>query len=160
MTAIVHALERFFAGLPLPLLEGWGLFAYVVGLALAVIVERVLGRPRSLMAAQVRTTVGPGIVSAFMNNTPVVALLGSQNPVLFAPSGTGHTVLQPPHSASSPETGNSTPLSSQPVVVQVIVQRSGAVSVVIVLLRACVAKIDDRTGRAARATDCLGCSGR
>ena len=43
--------------------------------ALAVIVERVLGRPRSLMAAQVRTTVGPGIVSAFMNNTPVVALL-------------------------------------------------------------------------------------
>ena len=43
--------------------------------ALAVIVERVLGRPRSLMAAQVRTTVGPGILSAFMNNTPVVALL-------------------------------------------------------------------------------------
>ena len=43
--------------------------------ALAVIVERVLGRPRSLMAAQLRTTVGPGIVSAFMNNTPVVALL-------------------------------------------------------------------------------------
>jgi ADP-heptose:LPS heptosyltransferase len=28
--------------------------------------------------------------------TPVVALLGSQNPVLFAPSGAGHTVLQPP----------------------------------------------------------------
>ena len=43
--------------------------------ALAVIVERVLGRPRSLMAAQVRTTVGPGILSAFKNNTPVVALL-------------------------------------------------------------------------------------
>jgi di/tricarboxylate transporter len=43
--------------------------------ALAVIVERVLGRPRSLSAAQLRTMVGPGIVSAFMNNTPVVALL-------------------------------------------------------------------------------------
>ena len=43
--------------------------------ALAVIVERVLGRPRSLAAAQLRTMVGPGIVSAFMNNTPVVALL-------------------------------------------------------------------------------------
>ena len=43
--------------------------------ALAVIVERVLGRPRSLSAAQFRTMVGPGIVSAFMNNTPVVALL-------------------------------------------------------------------------------------
>jgi ADP-heptose:LPS heptosyltransferase len=28
--------------------------------------------------------------------TPVVALLGSQNPVLFAPAGAGHTVLQPP----------------------------------------------------------------
>lgn len=43
--------------------------------ALAVIVERVLGRPRSLAAAQARTMVGPGILSAFMNNTPVVALL-------------------------------------------------------------------------------------
>ncbi len=43
--------------------------------ALAVIVERVLGRPRSLAAAQLRTMVGPGILSAFMNNTPVVALL-------------------------------------------------------------------------------------
>ncbi len=28
--------------------------------------------------------------------TPVVALLGSQNPVLFAPQGPGHAVLQPP----------------------------------------------------------------
>ena len=28
--------------------------------------------------------------------TPVVALLGSQNPVLFAPPGDGHIVLQPP----------------------------------------------------------------
>jgi len=43
--------------------------------ALSVIVERVLGRPRSLTAAQLRTMVGPGIVSAFMNNTPIVALL-------------------------------------------------------------------------------------
>ena len=43
--------------------------------ALAVIVERVLGRPRSLTSAQLRTMIGPGIISAFMNNTPVVALL-------------------------------------------------------------------------------------
>ncbi|MFM8413279.1 MAG: SLC13 family permease [Planctomycetota bacterium] len=43
--------------------------------ALAVLVERTLGRPRSLAAAQIRTMVGPGILSAFMNNTPVVALL-------------------------------------------------------------------------------------
>ena len=43
--------------------------------ALAVFVERVLGRPRSLATAQLRTMVGPGILSAFMNNTPVVALL-------------------------------------------------------------------------------------
>jgi di/tricarboxylate transporter len=43
--------------------------------ALAVLVERVLGRPRSLTQAQLRTMVGPGILSAFMNNTPVVALL-------------------------------------------------------------------------------------
>ena len=38
---------------------------------------------------------GPMHVAAAVG-TPVVALLGSQNPVLFAPSGTGHTVLQPP----------------------------------------------------------------
>jgi di/tricarboxylate transporter len=43
--------------------------------ALAVVVERVLGRPKSLAAAQIRTMIGPGILSAFMNNTPVVALL-------------------------------------------------------------------------------------
>jgi di/tricarboxylate transporter len=43
--------------------------------ALAVFVERVLGRPRSLAKAQFRTMFGPGILSAFMNNTPVVALL-------------------------------------------------------------------------------------
>ena len=43
--------------------------------ALAVLVELVLGRPRSLTQAQLRTMVGPGILSAFMNNTPVVALL-------------------------------------------------------------------------------------
>ena len=42
---------------------------------LAVLVERALGRPRSLAAAQLRTMIGPGILSAFMNNTPVVALL-------------------------------------------------------------------------------------
>ena len=43
--------------------------------ALAAIVDRVLGRPKSLGAAQLRTMVGPGVVSAFMNNTPVVALM-------------------------------------------------------------------------------------
>ena len=43
--------------------------------ALAVLVDRALGRPRSLAAAQVRTMVGPSLLSAFMNNTPVVALM-------------------------------------------------------------------------------------
>ena len=43
--------------------------------ALAVIVDRVLGRPASLAAAQLRTMIGPGVLSAFMNNTPVVALM-------------------------------------------------------------------------------------
>ncbi|MBM4022332.1 MAG: SLC13 family permease [Planctomycetes bacterium] len=43
--------------------------------ALSVLVERVLGRPRSLTSAQLRTMVGPGILSAFLNNTPIVALL-------------------------------------------------------------------------------------
>lgn len=43
--------------------------------ALAVLVDRTLGRPRSLAAAQVRTMVGPSLLSAFMNNTPVVALM-------------------------------------------------------------------------------------
>jgi di/tricarboxylate transporter len=43
--------------------------------ALAVLVDRVLGRPRSLAAAQLRTMIGPGVLSAFMNNTPVVALM-------------------------------------------------------------------------------------
>jgi ADP-heptose:LPS heptosyltransferase len=38
---------------------------------------------------------GPMHIAAAVG-TPVVALLGSQNPALFAPSGAGHTVLQPP----------------------------------------------------------------
>jgi len=38
---------------------------------------------------------GPMHVAAAVG-TRVVALLGSQNPVLFAPCGPGHTVLQPP----------------------------------------------------------------
>jgi len=38
---------------------------------------------------------GPMHVAAAVG-TPVIALLGSQNPVLFAPPGEGHTVLQPP----------------------------------------------------------------
>ena len=43
--------------------------------ALATLVDRVLGRPATLAAAQFRTMVGPGVLSAFVNNTPVVALM-------------------------------------------------------------------------------------
>jgi di/tricarboxylate transporter len=43
--------------------------------ALAALVDRVLGRPASLASAQFRTMVGPAALSAFMNNTPVVALM-------------------------------------------------------------------------------------
>jgi len=43
--------------------------------ALAALVDRALGRPLSLASAQMRTMVGPAALSAFMNNTPVVALM-------------------------------------------------------------------------------------
>ncbi|MEO1993456.1 MAG: SLC13 family permease [Pirellulales bacterium] len=43
--------------------------------ALQTIISRLLGRPRSLATAQLRTMIGPGILSAFMNNTPVVAIM-------------------------------------------------------------------------------------
>jgi len=43
--------------------------------ALQTIINRLLGRPRSLATAQLRTMIGPGILSAFMNNTPVVAIM-------------------------------------------------------------------------------------
>jgi di/tricarboxylate transporter len=43
--------------------------------ALAALVDRGLGRPKSLAAAQMRTMVAPAALSAFMNNTPVVALM-------------------------------------------------------------------------------------
>jgi di/tricarboxylate transporter len=43
--------------------------------ALQTIIGRLLGRPHSLATAQIRTMIGPGILSAFMNNTPVVALM-------------------------------------------------------------------------------------
>jgi di/tricarboxylate transporter len=43
--------------------------------ALAAVVDRVLGRPATLSSAQLRTMLGPAAVSAFMNNTPVVALM-------------------------------------------------------------------------------------
>jgi di/tricarboxylate transporter len=43
--------------------------------ALAALVDRTLGRPESLASAQMRTMVGPAALSAFMNNTPVVALM-------------------------------------------------------------------------------------
>lgn len=43
--------------------------------ALATVVDRALGRPKSLASAQFRTMLAPAVVSAFMNNTPVVALM-------------------------------------------------------------------------------------
>jgi di/tricarboxylate transporter len=43
--------------------------------ALATIVDRVLGRPTSLGSAQLRTMLAPAALSAFMNNTPIVALM-------------------------------------------------------------------------------------
>ena len=43
--------------------------------ALAALVDRALGRPASLASAQMRTMIGPAALSAFMNNTPVVALM-------------------------------------------------------------------------------------
>ena len=43
--------------------------------ALAALVDRTLGRPTSLAQAQIRTMVAPAALSAFMNNTPVVALM-------------------------------------------------------------------------------------
>jgi di/tricarboxylate transporter len=43
--------------------------------ALAALVDRALGRPQSLASAQRRTMVAPAALSAFMNNTPVVALM-------------------------------------------------------------------------------------
>jgi di/tricarboxylate transporter len=43
--------------------------------ALASLVDRALGRPQSLSSAQFRTMVAPAALSAFMNNTPVVALM-------------------------------------------------------------------------------------
>jgi len=43
--------------------------------ALATVVDRAFGRPKSLASAQFRTMLAPAAVSAFMNNTPVVALM-------------------------------------------------------------------------------------
>ncbi len=43
--------------------------------ALAALVDRVLGRPSSLASAQLRSMVFPSVLSAFTNNTPVVALM-------------------------------------------------------------------------------------
>ena len=43
--------------------------------ALASLVDRALGRPTSLGSAQRRTMIAPAVLSAFMNNTPVVALM-------------------------------------------------------------------------------------
>jgi di/tricarboxylate transporter len=43
--------------------------------ALMSLVDRGLGRPKTLASAQLRTMVAPGVLSAFVNNTPVVALM-------------------------------------------------------------------------------------
>lgn len=41
---------------------------------LSLITERMLGRPKSVLGAQVRMTAPVAAISAFMNNTPVVAM--------------------------------------------------------------------------------------
>jgi di/tricarboxylate transporter len=43
--------------------------------ALAAVIDRGLGRPHSLPAAQLRTMTIPAVLSGFMNNTPVMALM-------------------------------------------------------------------------------------
>lgn len=43
--------------------------------ALAAVIDRGLGRPQSLSEAQLRTMTIPAVLSGFMNNTPVVALM-------------------------------------------------------------------------------------
>ena len=43
--------------------------------ALSLVIDRGLGRPRSLHEAQIRTMTIPAVLSGFMNNTPVVALM-------------------------------------------------------------------------------------
>jgi di/tricarboxylate transporter len=43
--------------------------------ALSVLIDRGLGQPRSLAEAQLRTMTIPAVLSGFMNNTPVVALM-------------------------------------------------------------------------------------
>ncbi|MBI5510935.1 MAG: SLC13 family permease [Deltaproteobacteria bacterium] len=40
-----------------------------------MLVDRLMGRPKSLVAAQSRVMIPPAIVSAFMNNTPIVAMM-------------------------------------------------------------------------------------
>ena len=65
-----------------------------------VIVDAPLSIPQfAAFAAQFGVMLchdsGPMHVAAAVG-TPVVALLGSQNPILFAPSGPSHIVLQPP----------------------------------------------------------------
>lgn len=43
--------------------------------AMAWVVDRVMGRPRSLVGAQLRVMLPPAGLSAFMNNTPLVAMM-------------------------------------------------------------------------------------
>jgi Na+/H+ antiporter NhaD/arsenite permease-like protein len=60
------------------LLTVGALFVVTAGLtetgALSLVTERLLGRPRSTTEAQLRLMVPVATISAFLNNTPVVAM--------------------------------------------------------------------------------------
>lgn len=76
---VIDAREAF-SGLANPgVLTVAALYVVVAGVretgGIQWIVHRVLGRPRSLLNAQVRLTVPVAAFSAFLNNTPVVAML-------------------------------------------------------------------------------------
>jgi di/tricarboxylate transporter len=43
--------------------------------AMSWLIERVLGRPRTLLGAQAAVMLPPALLSAFMNNTPLVAMM-------------------------------------------------------------------------------------
>jgi len=72
--------EDAFAGFSNPgLITVAALFVVVVGLVdtggVQLITRRLLGRPVTLLGAQIRLMLPVAVVSAFLNNTPVVAML-------------------------------------------------------------------------------------
>ena len=76
----VLTVEEAFAGFGNPGLVTIGaLFVVAEGLrqtgAVSFIGQRLLGQPRSLVAAQFRVMASSGVLSAVMNNTPVVAMM-------------------------------------------------------------------------------------